>query len=122
MSLRDAINNATPEQIRAAQMIAEARAERDAARAALEELREAARALLRTLLETLEDRALWGCDCAGLPGAEECEGIATARAYDRADTTDLCDSCAAHLDRSHLEDFPHASALRTLRKLLEVPS
>lgn len=40
MSLRDAINSATPEQIRAAQMIAEARVERDEAKAALTQIRE----------------------------------------------------------------------------------
>lgn len=39
MSFRDAFNNATPEQIRAAQMIAEARAERDDARAEAERLK-----------------------------------------------------------------------------------
>lgn len=81
-------------------------------------LREAARALMRGLLDTLSEGALWPCDCAGERGADDCEGIATVRAYDQADTTDLCDSCAERLDRGHLEDRRHTAPLRALRALL----
>lgn len=103
MSLRDAINNATPEQIRAAQMIAEARAERDDAQADLTQIREAARELVEALASDHGARP-WGC--------HECGVLATRTGADLS----YCDDCDPG---GFTGDLSHAPALRTLRKLLE---
>lgn len=99
----------SPEQLRGARILAEARAERDQAIAERDALREAAAALVADLESKYGD---WPRFC----GAPFCERVAL---HDDGDTV-ACDEHQEDLIRDDgLRNLSYAAPLRALRKLLE---